>query len=148
MLRPWLPTFIYMDDMRAFKGTAYLDQIKSRKDANQLQDEDRTILTIMEMAGLDLDAEVAKGGQSDREQRMLDLKDASQTLTNDRAAFANGEDNTWSRTLRLLYVCATRAKRGLAMVFFVENPATTFSHIVASGIFPEGSVITQDILTS
>ena len=65
----------------------------------------------------------------------------------DRAAFADGEDNTWSRTLRLLYVCATRAKRGLAMVFFVENPGTTVSHIVASGIFPEGSVITQDELT-
>lgn len=65
----------------------------------------------------------------------------------DRAAFANGEDNTWSRTLRLLYVCATRAKRGLAMVFFVENPSTTVTHIVASGIFPESSVITQDDLT-
>lgn len=64
----------------------------------------------------------------------------------DRAAFANGEDNTWGRTLRLLYVCATRAKRSLAMVFFVENPSSTATHIVASGIFPEGSVITKDAL--
>lgn len=63
----------------------------------------------------------------------------------DRAAFANGEDNTWSRTLRLLYVCCTRAKRGLALVFFVTDPVATAAHIVASGIFPEGSIITQDV---
>ncbi|WP_236904600.1 ATP-dependent nuclease [Collimonas fungivorans] len=82
LVRSWIPTFIYMDDWLAFKGTAYLDQIKQRKDASQLQDDDRTIIAIMEMAGLDLDEEVAKGAQSDREQRMLDMNDASQTLTN------------------------------------------------------------------
>ncbi|ALM81834.1 UvrD-helicase domain-containing protein [Bordetella sp. N] len=71
----------------------------------------------------------------------------AQASAADRAAFANGEDNTWSRTLRLLYVCCTRAKRGLALVFFVADPAATATHIVASGIFPEGSVITQDLLT-
>ncbi len=65
----------------------------------------------------------------------------------DRAAFANGEDNTWGRTLRLLYVCCTRAKRGLALVFFVADPDATSAHIVASGIFPEGSVMTQADLT-
>ena len=72
------------------------------------------------------------------------LGDAQATVA-DRAAFANGEDNTWSRTLRLLYVCCTRAKRGLALVFFVANPVATAAHIVASGIFPEGSVVTQDV---
>lgn len=71
----------------------------------------------------------------------------AQASAADRAAFANGEDNTWSRTLRLLYVCCTRAKRGLALVFFVADPGATATHIVASGIFPDGSVITQDILT-
>eukprot|EP01030_Chromulinospumella_sphaerica_P000304 gene304-306_t len=50
------------------------------------------------------------------------LGDAQASIA-DRAAFANGEDNTWSRTLRLLYVCCTRAKRGLALVFFVADPA-------------------------
>jgi DNA helicase-2/ATP-dependent DNA helicase PcrA len=64
----------------------------------------------------------------------------------DRAAFVRGEDNTWSRTLRLLYVCCTRAKRGLALVFFVADPDTTAGHIVASKVFPEGSVVTQGIL--
>lgn len=71
----------------------------------------------------------------------------AQASAADRAAFAMGEDNTWSRTLRLLYVCCTRAKRGLALVFFVAAPGTTAAHIVASGIFPEGSVLTEDILT-
>ncbi len=82
----WMPTFIYMDDFLAFKGTAFLDQVKQRKDASQLKDDDRTIITIMEMAGLDLDEEVAKGSTPDREQRMLDLNDASQTLTNEIAS--------------------------------------------------------------
>lgn len=72
----------------------------------------------------------------------------AQASAADRAAFANGEDNTWSRTLRLLYVCCTRAKRGLALVFFVADPGATAAHIVASGVFPEGSVVTQDILTT
>lgn len=72
------------------------------------------------------------------------LGDAQASIA-DRAAFANGEDNTWSRTLRLLYVCCTRAKRGLALVFFVADPVATAAHIVASGIFPEGSVVTQDV---
>ena len=72
------------------------------------------------------------------------LGDAKASVA-DRAAFANGEDNTWSRTLRLLYVCCTRAKRGLALAFFVADPAATAAHIVASGIFPEGSVVTQDV---
>ena len=79
LIKKWIPTFVYMDDFLAFKGTAFLDQVKQRKDANQLRDDDRTIITIMEMAGLDLDQEVQKGGQADREQRMLDMNDASQT---------------------------------------------------------------------
>lgn len=85
LVHAWIPTFIYMDDFLAFKGTAQLDQVKQRKDAGQLQDDDRTIITIMEMAGLDLDEEVTKGAQKDREQRMLDMNDASQTLTNEIA---------------------------------------------------------------
>ncbi|MDC8771723.1 AAA family ATPase [Roseateles albus] len=85
LVRSWMPTFIYMDDWLSFKGTAHLDQVKQRKDNGQLKDDDRTIITIMEMAGLDLDEEVQKGAQNDREQRMLDMNDASQTLTNEIA---------------------------------------------------------------
>jgi energy-coupling factor transporter ATP-binding protein EcfA2 len=81
----WVPTFIYMDDWLTFKGTAHLDQVKQRRDNHQLRDDDATIITIMEMAGLDLDEEVRKGAESDREQRILDMNDASQTLTNEIA---------------------------------------------------------------
>lgn len=76
-----LPTFIYMSDYRAFAGSAHLDQVKQRKDQNQLTEEDKTLLMIMQLSGLDLEKEVTKGNQPDREQRQYDLNDASATLT-------------------------------------------------------------------
>jgi DNA helicase-2/ATP-dependent DNA helicase PcrA len=76
-------------------------------------------------------------------EKVLSEKQAS---ADDRKAFESGNDNTWSRTLRLLYVCCTRAKHGLALAFFVANPEATAAHIVGSGIFPKAEVITQDIL--
>lgn len=79
----WLPTFIYMDDYRIFTGTAQLDQVQQRFKKNQPTDQDYTIRLIMEQAGLDLDEEVEKGKAEDREQRMLDMNDASVTLTNE-----------------------------------------------------------------
>ena len=81
----WLPTFIYMSDYKIFTGSAQLNQVKQRKHTGQLTEEDRTIILIMEMAGLDLEEEVRKGSESDREQRMLDMNDASQTLTDEIA---------------------------------------------------------------
>jgi predicted ATP-dependent endonuclease of OLD family len=80
----WLPVFIYMDDYKIFTGSAYLNQVQQRKQKgdNHLTDEDRTIILIMDMAGLGLDDEVKKGNQEDKEQRILDMNDASQTLTN------------------------------------------------------------------
>ena len=81
----WLPTFIYMNDYKIFTGTAQLNQVQQRKNTGQLTEADKTIILIMEMAGLDLDDEVRKGGAPDREQRMLDMNDASQTLTDEIA---------------------------------------------------------------
>jgi predicted ATP-dependent endonuclease of OLD family len=81
----WLPTFIYMNDYKIFTGTAQLNQVLDRKKARQLTEADRTIILIMEMAGLDLADEVRKGAVLDREQRMLDMNDASQTLTDEIA---------------------------------------------------------------
>jgi predicted ATP-dependent endonuclease of OLD family len=78
-----MPTFVYMSDYQAFHGSAQLDQVKQRKDRNQLTGEDKTLLTIMELSGLDLESEVTKGQQPDREQRQYDLDDASATLTNE-----------------------------------------------------------------
>jgi predicted ATP-dependent endonuclease of OLD family len=76
-----LPTFIYMSDYRTFTGSAQLDQVKQRVDGKKPTEEDRTLLTIMELSGLDLNEEVEKGNQQDREQRQYDLDDASETLT-------------------------------------------------------------------
>lgn len=76
-----LPVFIYMSDYRAFTGTALLDQVKQRKDRNILSEEDKTLITIMELAGLNLDEEAEKANLPDREERQYDLDDASSTLT-------------------------------------------------------------------
>ena len=77
----WIPTFIYMDDHKPFYGSAYLDQISARKDSGQLTEADKTFLMIFEMAGLDFDKELQRSTDDDREQRMLDMNDASVTLT-------------------------------------------------------------------
>jgi hypothetical protein len=112
----------------------------------------RIVAALAVIAGL-------KGAQFDRVLVVMDEEESDYNLydyekvlsekqanADDRKAFETGEDNTWSRTLRLLYVCCTRAKRGLALAFFVANPAATAAHIVASGVFPKSSVITQDLL--
>jgi predicted ATPase len=72
-----------MDQYRAFTGSALLDQVLQRRNQNKLTEEDKTLLMIMELSGLDLEDEVTKGNSPDREQRQYDLDDASQSLTND-----------------------------------------------------------------
>nr|VFK42921.1 MAG: AAA ATPase domain-containing protein [Candidatus Kentron sp. TC] len=81
----WLPTFIYMDDYRIFMGSTHLDQVQQRFHQKKATDGDYTIRLIMEQAGLDLEEEVEKGNAQDREQRMLDMNDASLTLTREIA---------------------------------------------------------------
>ncbi len=78
----WIPTFIYMDDHKPFSGNAHLEQIKQRKEGQQTTDEDKTFLMILEMAGLDFEKELDRASAEDKEQRMLDMNDASSTLTN------------------------------------------------------------------
>ncbi len=89
-MHKWLPTFIYMDDYRIFTGSAQLDEVQRRFRENKAMEADDTIRLIMRQAGLDLDQEVEKGKSKEREQRMLDMNDASQTLTNEIA-------NRWSQ---------------------------------------------------
>jgi len=81
IVHEYLPTFIYMDDHRTFVGSAHLDDVLKHKKEKKLTPEEETIIVIMEMSGLDLDEEVKKGAASDREQRILDMNDASNTLT-------------------------------------------------------------------
>jgi hypothetical protein len=76
-----LPTFVYMDDHKAFAGSAQLNEVQQRRTTKKPTDADETIVLIMEMAGLNLNEEVTKGNAADREQRILDMNDASRTLT-------------------------------------------------------------------
>jgi predicted ATP-dependent endonuclease of OLD family len=80
-LESMLPTFIYMSDYRDFSGSSNLEKILERKIEGSLSDEDKTIIMIMELSGLDVEQEVEKGQMEDREQRQFDLDDASNTLT-------------------------------------------------------------------
>lgn len=73
---------------------------------------------------------------------------SAETRATDRAQAEDGNENTWSRTLRLLYVCCTRAKRGLVLTFFVADPAATLENVVASGILPRSAVFTQEALAA
>lgn len=78
-----LPTFIYMDDYRAFRGTAQLDEIQSRQNNNRLTEEDKTFLTILNLSALDLNELVrfGQGNSENVEQRQYDLDDGAATLT-------------------------------------------------------------------
>jgi predicted ATP-dependent endonuclease of OLD family len=83
LIPQWMPTFIYMSDYRAFTGAAQLDQVAQRRNAGSPTDEDKTLLMILKLSGLDLDQEVKKGNDTNsREQRQYDMADASATLTN------------------------------------------------------------------
>lgn len=76
-----IPTFVYMDDFRTFKGTMMLNEVKQRRDNEKLTAEDSTFLMILELSGLSLNELCAQADQSDREQRQYDLDDAAKTLT-------------------------------------------------------------------
>lgn len=76
-----IPTFIYMDEYRAFRGSAFLDQVKQRIDSKKPTPEDETLLMILKLAGLDLNQEVEKSKAEDRTNRRFDLSDAGATLT-------------------------------------------------------------------
>jgi len=76
-----IPVFVYMDEYGSFSGTALLDQVKQRKDQNKLKDDDKTFMTILALSGLNLDEEVQKATEPNKEQRQYDLSDAAATLT-------------------------------------------------------------------
>lgn len=76
-----LPTFIYMSDYRIFSGNANLVQVKERKEQNKLTEDDQTFLTILDLAGLNLEKLIDTNNPMDREQRQYDLADASTAFT-------------------------------------------------------------------
>ncbi len=76
-----LPTFIYMSDYQIFSGSADLQKVKQDKDRDQLNEEEKTLLTIIELAGLNLEDEIAKENSVQKDQRQYDLDDASIAFT-------------------------------------------------------------------
>jgi energy-coupling factor transporter ATP-binding protein EcfA2 len=76
-----LPTFVYMDEYRAFQGTTMLDQLLERLNRKAPTPEDKTILTILNLSGLSLEDLVRRGGEDDREERRYILDDGGGTLT-------------------------------------------------------------------
>ena len=82
-----LPTFIYMDDYKAFQGRADLEGLKERLNNKKLalSEEDETFLMILKLGGLDLD-NLIKQGESENQDvihdRQIDLQDSATTLTN------------------------------------------------------------------
>jgi len=77
-----LPTFIYMDDFKAFVGTAMLNEVKARRDQRTETQADRTFQMILALSALNLDELCSQEEQNDREQRQYDLDDGAKTLTN------------------------------------------------------------------
>lgn len=89
-----------------------------------------------------MDEEESDYNQYDYE-KLFGIKELS---ADDRKKIGGGEDTTWSRTLRLLYVSCTRARRGLALAFFVQDPDAAVAHVVASGMLSKDAVLTLQSL--
>jgi energy-coupling factor transporter ATP-binding protein EcfA2 len=75
-----LPTFVYMDEYQTFRGTASLDQVKLRQEQGKLTEDDETLVTMLKMAELDVDKELTRASDRDREERQYALSDAAATL--------------------------------------------------------------------
>jgi predicted ATP-dependent endonuclease of OLD family len=76
-----LPTFIYMSDYQIFSGSADLQKVKQNQAEGQLTEEEKTLLAIMELAGLSLEEEIAKENSTHKDERQYDLDDASIAFT-------------------------------------------------------------------
>ncbi len=84
-----LPTFVYMDDYKTFKGQANLTDLRNRRDTEDstLSEEDETFLMILRLSGLDLPKLIEQGEDTAEvlHDRQMDLQDAARTLTRDVA---------------------------------------------------------------
>ncbi len=74
-----IPTFVYMDEYKSFRGTAMLNEVQQRR--KRPEPDDEALLTILALSGLDLDQLVKKGNEADKEERQYDLDDGASTLT-------------------------------------------------------------------
>lgn len=76
-----LPKFVFMDEYQVFKGMAFLDQVQERVNKKNLQPDDKALLTILSLAGLKLEEQIAAAKETDRTERQYELSDASATIT-------------------------------------------------------------------
>ena len=106
-----LPIFVYMDEHRPFQGRADLNEIKYRKDADQLTAADHTFLTMLNLAGIDFDEEFDRIDGDDEEERMIDMKMGSKTFTDLLARH-------WSQRN---YNVEFNADRNTIIVFVTDN---------------------------
>lgn len=59
---------------------------------------------------------------------------------NEKSNRREGKETSIERTRRLFYVCCTRAKNSLVVVYFVNQPVAAQRQILALNIFPSESV--------
>ena len=64
----------------------------------------------------------------------------------DKKTLQEGGETGVERTRRLFYVCCTRARQDLVVVFFVADPVAAIAHIRGLGLFPEADILSQDAL--
>lgn len=76
-----LPKFVFMDEYQVFKGTAYLDQVNQRVTSGNPLPDDKALVTILTLSGLNLADQVIAAQQQDKTERQYELSDASATIT-------------------------------------------------------------------
>lgn len=85
-LKELIPNFVYMDQYREFQGQAIINQVLERVNNSSTTPSDETFLTILDLAGLDLENLVKQGapsaGAETTQERIWDVRDAADRLTN------------------------------------------------------------------
>lgn len=107
----YLPKFVYMDDYRIFNGTMQLDEIQSRRDNDQLTEEDTTFLALLELSDLDFDRLIRFGNGAEISQRHCDLDNGGAVLT------AKFSDHLGQRNYEIAY----RAEGNLFATYVKDN---------------------------
>lgn len=93
-LSPKVPKFLYLDDYRLLPGKANLPEIQRRQNSNQLEDEHKAVLRLLELANVRVEDLIASGGY---ERLRAQLEGTSTKLT--RKIFEYWKSNTKLRVV-------------------------------------------------
>jgi predicted ATP-dependent endonuclease of OLD family len=111
-LAGWLPRFFYFDDYSILKGKVSIPELKRRRDANQLDDPDRTAIALLAMVGATLeDFE----DQSNYERLKRELEAAANSITDEVFEF-------WSQNNQLAVTLDIAAAEPTAPAPLNEGP--------------------------